>query len=108
MIKVIPVFAMDEKKRILEALVHRGSITDSTRRTIPTVNNNVPATMGLGPIARDNDRDFISSWKVPAALILVLVCRELNRSVFAPIILEHLHGMLEDVSPTVICEDEIL
>ena len=36
MIKVIPAFAMDEKKRILETLAHRGSITDSTRRTIQT------------------------------------------------------------------------
>ena len=42
------------------------------------VNNDVPMTAWLGSIARDNDRNFIDTWKVPAAPIVVLICHELN------------------------------
>ena len=42
---VIPVFAMDEEKGILEGFVHWGSIGDSAEKAIPAVNDSIPSTV---------------------------------------------------------------
>ena len=103
-----PVFPVDKEKGVLEVLIHRGSIANSSERTISTAKNNVPAAIRLGPITWHDDRHFISRWKVPAAPIAVRVGCELDRNIFTAVFLEYLHGLLEDVNPAVVHEDEIL
>ena len=105
---VIPIFSVDKEKGVLEAFVHRGSITDFSERSISAVNNDVTVPIRLGSITGDNNCKFIGRWKVPPTSIAVLVCCELNGNIFTAGFIKHFHCMLEDTSPTVVCEDEIL
>jgi hypothetical protein len=107
-VEVIPVFPVDQEEGILEAFVHWGPVTDSAKRAVSTVNDNIPSAIRLGPIARDNDCNFVGSWEVPTAPITIVICCELNRNILTIVILEYLRSVLEDVRPAVICEDEVL
>ena len=80
---MVSVFSVYEEEGILEALVRRGSISDSAERTITKVKNDVPA-----------------------ASIAILVYCELNQYILTFLLLECLQGMLEHVNPAVVCEDE--
>ena len=105
---MIPVFSVDEEKWVLQALVHGGSIADSAEGTIAAVNNNVSVTMRLSPITRNNGSNFVGCWEVPVASIAVIVCCELDRDAVTVDPLKHLHGVLENVRPAMIPEDQVL
>jgi hypothetical protein len=65
----------------------------------------------MGPVVRDNNRNFVSCWEVPAASIIVTFWFAMSRIehfqvIFKLVFLRHLQSVLEDASPTVVREDE--
>jgi len=70
------------------------------------VNDNILAAIRLSPIAKDDNRNFISSWEAPATPITVIVGCEVDGDVSTIIFFKYLHGVVEDMSPAVIREDE--
>jgi len=75
---IIPIFTVYEEEGILQVFIHWRAITDSAERTILTANDNVSATIRLGPITEDNDCDFVSCWEVSPTPIMVLARSESN------------------------------